>query len=253
MAETAASNELHPMLNIPQEKLPKHIAIIMDGNGRWAQARGLTRADGHREGCHAVRKAVTEAAKLGIKCVTLYSFSTENWNRPQEEIDILMKLYQQYLIAERPTIMDNNIRLRHIGMEDRLPQFVIDELKKTEEMSAGNKGMHLCLALNYSGRSELTCAMKAIARKIKNGEITPDEITEEMISDHNFTAGLPDPDLIVRTSGEYRISNFLIWQGAYAEIVVTDTHWPDYDETLLRENIQAYAKRKRRYGGLDSD
>lgn len=253
MAGTIASSELHPILNIPQDKLPKHIAIIMDGNGRWAQGRGLTRADGHRQGCHAVRKAVTEAAKLDIKCITLYSFSTENWNRPQAEIDILMKLYQQYLIAERPTIVDNNIRLRHIGMADRLPQFVIDELKLTEEMSANNTGMHLCLALNYSGRSELTCAMQAIAKKVKAGEISPEDITEEMISDHNFTVGLPDPDLIVRTSGEFRISNFLIWQGAYAEIVVTDTHWPDYDQASLRENILEYAKRKRRFGGLDSD
>lgn len=250
MTDDSAQNETHPILGIPWKKMPRHIAIIMDGNGRWAQQKGLPRLEGHRNGSKAVRSTITECARLGIECLTLYSFSTENWKRPAEEVTGLMHLYAQYLIEERPTIMDNNIRLRHLGQEDGLPDFVLKELHETVRLSAKNTGMTLCLALNYSGRSELVNGIQRIATDAAAGKINPEDIDEQLISDSIDTAGLPDPDLLVRTSGEMRVSNYLLWQIAYAEFYVTDVHWPDFSSEVLHKCIIEYTNRNRRFGGL---
>jgi len=247
---TDHATELHPILGIPWQKMPRHIAIIMDGNGRWAQKQGLPRVHGHRKGGKSVRKIVTESARLGIECLTLYSFSTENWKRPKEEIEALMDLYAVYLISERPTIMDNNVKVRHLGNEEELPQRVVDELRETVRISRNNTGMTLCLALNYSGRSELVHAIRNIARAAKEGTLDPAAIDEEFISSQLYTKNLPDPDLLIRTAAENRISNFLLWQISYAELYVTDVYWPDFDEEVLHQSIFAYSQRNRRFGGL---
>lgn len=250
LAQKESSSPLHPMFGIPLDQMPKHVAIIMDGNGRWARERGLPRAEGHRNGSKGVRTVITESVRLGFECLTLYSFSTENWKRPKEEVRLLMDLYAQYLVDERPTIMENNICVRHIGMEDRLPDFVCRELNETIKLSSTNTGMTLFLALNYSGRSEIVNAIKTIAQKIQSGQFDADAVNEKMISDHLDTAGFPDPDLLIRTSGENRISNFLLWQIAYTELFVTDVHWPDFNADVLSQAINEYARRHRRFGGL---
>lgn len=247
---TESQEKLHPILGIPCEKVPRHIAIIMDGNGRWAQAQGKPRLEGHATGSTSVRRTIVDCADLGIDALTLYSFSTENWRRPKEEIAGLMQLYAKYLVEERPTIMSKNIRVRHIGLEDNLPDFVLKELHETIELSKNNTGMTFCLALNYSGRTELTCSFRKIADKIVKGELAVGDITEEFISDSLDTGGLPDPDLLIRTSGEMRISNYLLWQIAYAEFYVTDIHWPDFDTKELYKAIMAFSQRNRRFGGL---
>ncbi len=244
------SENVNPIIGIPYEKIPRHIAIIMDGNGRWAQAQGKPRLKGHAAGSNSVRKTIVDCADLGIEALTLYSFSTENWRRPKEEIAGLMQLYAKYLVEERPTIMSKNIRVRHVGLEDNLPDFVLKELHETIRMSKDNTGMTFCLALNYSGRAELICAFKKIAAEIKSGELDVSQIDEQLISDHLDTAGLPDPDLLIRTSGEMRISNYLLWQIAYAEFYVTDIHWPDFNTEALHEAIREYSTRNRRFGGL---
>ena len=249
MAENP-SDEQHPILHIPQQRLPRHIAIIMDGNGRWAQNRNLPRGEGHRNGSKAVRATITEGARLGIQCLTLYSFSTENWKRPHEEVETLMDLYAQYLVSERPTIMDNNIKVRHLGEEETLPPRVAEELQKTIRISQNNTGMVLCLALNYSGRSELLWALKKIARDLKDNSLRPDDLDEPLVSSYLDTASLPDPDLLIRTAGERRISNFMLWQISYAELYVTDTLWPDFTCQTLHDAIKDYASRHRRFGGL---
>ena len=243
-------SENHPILNIPWNRMPRHIAIIMDGNGRWAKQRGQPRLEGHRNGSKAVRSVITECARLGIECLTLYSFSTENWKRPEDEVAGLMRLYAQYLVEERPTIMENNIRVRHLGDADGLPDFVLTELDKTIGLSTANNGMTLCLALNYSGRSELVGAIKHITRDIGSSQLAAEAITEDLIDSYLDTAGLPDPDLLIRTAGERRISNFLLWQISYAELYVTDVFWPDFDRDVLYAAIQEYATRNRRFGGL---
>ena len=242
--------KLHPIFGIELKRLPRHVAIIMDGNGRWAQERGLPRIEGHRNGSKGVRAVITESARLGFKCLTLYSFSTENWKRPQEEVDALMDLYAQYLVEERPTIMNNNIRLRHIGHPDELPEHVLRELHTTMDMSRDNSGMTLFLALNYSGRNEIVRACKKIAGKVRDGQLDIDQVDEATISEHLDTQAAPDPDLLIRTSGEQRISNFLLWQIAYAELFVTDVHWPDFSFETLNQAVTEYARRHRRYGGL---
>jgi undecaprenyl diphosphate synthase len=244
------SSQLHPTLGIPWSKMPRHVAIIMDGNGRWAQKRGLPRIEGHRNGSKGVRFTITEAAQLGIECLTLYSFSTENWKRPPEEVAGLMKLYEKYLIEERPTIMNNNIVVRHLGDEQALPSNVLDQLQETVRLSQANTGMTLCLALNYSGRSELITAIKKIARDCKDGALDEADISEALLSATLDTAGLPDPDLLIRTAGEMRISNFLLWQISYAELYVTDVYWPDFNQGVMRQAIKDYAQRNRRFGGL---
>ena len=248
---TEHTENIHPIIGIPKEKIPRHIAIIMDGNGRWAQAQGKPRLEGHAAGSQSVRKTIVDCADLGIDALTLYSFSTENWRRPKEEIAGLMQLYAKYLVEERPTIMAKNIRVRHVGLEDNLPDFVLKELHETIRMSQDNTGMTFCLALNYSGRTELTTAFKKIAEKVKCGELDVDQIDDQLISDHLDTAGLPDPDLLIRTSGEMRISNYLLWQIAYAEFYVTDIHWPDFNTDALYDAIREFSQRNRRFGGLN--
>ncbi len=243
-------NQKHPILDIPANRLPRHIAIIMDGNGRWAQQRDLPRMEGHRHGSKVVRPTVIEAVRLGLECLTLYSFSTENWKRPLTEVETLMELYRQYLISERPMVMDNNVKVRHLGDIDSLPEPVARELRETVRISQENSGMTLCLALNYSGRSELLRAITKIADSARQGTLPPDKIDESMVDSHLDTAGLPDPDLLIRTAGEKRISNFLLWQISYAELFVTDVFWPEFGPETLREAIMDYAGRKRRFGGL---
>jgi undecaprenyl diphosphate synthase len=237
-------------LGIQRAQMPRHVAIIMDGNGRWAQARGLERANGHEAGAENVREIVTHATKLGIDCLTLYSFSTENWNRPVHEVSRLMELYVEYLIKERQEIMDNDIRFRQIGRRNGLPDDVLRELDETVAVSKNNRGMTLCLALNYSSRVELTDAVREIAARVASGELAADRIDEATISGALYTAGEPDPDLLIRTAGEMRVSNFLLWQISYAELYVTDVLWPDFHKANLNEAIKAYAQRHRRFGGL---
>lgn len=235
-------------LGIPRERMPRHLAIIMDGNGRWAQHRGLERVKGHEAGAENVREIVTHCARLGIEALTLYSFSTENWNRPIEEIQHLMRLYVHYLIKERGEIMDNDVRLIQVGRREGLPSEVLRELDETAELSKNNRGMTLCLALNYSSRVEIVDAVRKIADRVAAGEISPDQIDQQLVSDSLYTAGVPDPDLLIRTAGEMRISNFLLWQISYAELYVTETLWPDFHAADLNGALKSFAGRERRFG-----
>jgi len=239
-------------LGIPAQRLPRHIAIIMDGNGRWAQARGLPRLAGHRAGAEVVRKIITECSRLGIGCLTLYSFSLDNWKRPAEEVQGLMWLYAQYLAGERKTLMDNNVRLVHLGRTEDLPQDVVRELGRSLEVSKNNTGMTLCLALNYSGRDEIIRASRRLAQQLAAGTITVEQITPQSFANELDTAGLPDPDLLIRTASERRISDFLLWQISYAEIFVTDFYWPDFSPEVLHMALKDFASRKRRFGGLNN-
>lgn len=238
-------------LGLEFDQLPRHIAIIMDGNGRWATQRNLPRILGHERGARAVRAIVTHCARLGIEALTLYSFSDENWKRPTEEIDFLMELYGQYLIAERGEIMDNNVRLTHIGRRAGLPEHVLREMDVSVEQSRANTGLRLCLALNYGGRSEIVEAVRTIAGEVKSGRLRAEQINEELVSDTLFTAGIRDPDLLIRTANERRISNFLLWQISYAEIYVTPALWPDFDVSELNAAIKEFATRTRRYGDVE--
>ena len=238
-------------LGLPEERIARHVAIIMDGNGRWASRRGLSRAAGHSAGAKVVRKIVREAARLGLEALTLYSFSLENWRRPADEVNALMHLYAEYLVCERPTVMENNVRLRHLGRRDGLPQQVLDELDTSVAVSAGNTGMWLNLALNYGGRTELIEAVRKIARRAAEGKLDPEAIDDRLLSEALDTAGLSDPDLLIRTAGEMRLSNFLLWQVSYAEFYVTETLWPDFTEEDLREGLRGFAGRHRRFGGLE--
>jgi undecaprenyl diphosphate synthase len=230
-------------------QLPAHIAIIMDGNGRWASRRHLPRVEGHRAGINAVRDVVETSARLGIEVLTLYAFSTENWKRPEAEVSTLMALLKRYLRAELNTLLTNNIRFRVIGRTQDLAPDIQDELADAEARTASNTGLLFNIALNYSGRAEIT---DAVRRMIAAG-VTPDEVTEQRVGEFLFTAGQPDPDLLIRTSGELRISNFLLWQIAYAEIWVTDTFWPDFRARHLLEAVADYQRRDRRYGAVSSD
>ena len=236
---------------IDPQRLPSHIAVIMDGNGRWAKRRGLPRAAGHRAGVEPVRVTVDTCARLGLQALTLYAFSTENWKRPRAEVDMLWRLLRIYLRRELPEILRNNIQFSCMGRMDALPHQVRDELESASECTARNTGMRLKVALNYSGRAELTDAVNSIIDNARlAGNLQDLRIDEETIAAHLYTAGLPDPDLLIRTSGEMRISNFLLWQIAYAEIYITDTLWPDFRRTDLLEAILDYQKRDRRFGGL---
>jgi undecaprenyl diphosphate synthase len=235
---------------VPRERWPRHIAIIMDGNGRWAQRQNLPRIEGHRRGVASVRRTTEECARLKIEQLTLYCLSSENWKRPQQEIDFLMHLLEQYMIEERTTIMDNNMRVRMIGRRSGIPDQVLRELDKTVQMSGVNTGMWLNLAVNYGGRAELVDAVQAIGEEIAAGRMAPSDVDEAAIASRLYTAGLADPDLLVRTAGELRISNFLLWQISYAEIWVTDRCWPEFDEATLHAAISDFAARNRKYGGL---
>jgi len=225
----------------------------MDGNGRWARGRSLPRSAGHEAGADNVRRIVTEATRIGLDALTLYSFSIENWSRPEDEVTGLMHLYAEYLVRERSTVMANNIRLRHLGQREGLPAAVLRELDESLRVSAENTGMFLCLALNYGARSELTRAIKLIAQRVAAGRLNPEQIDQELISQSLDTVEVPDPDLLIRTSGEMRVSNFLLWQISYAELYVTEAYWPDFDRGEFYKAIKAYACRRRRFGGLQND
>ena len=230
-------------------RLPRHVAVIMDGNGRWAQKRHLPRIAGHRSGTQSARTTIETCARLKIEALTLYAFSVENWRRPKTEIDFLMALLREYLRKEMPLIQKNEIRMRFLGRLDELPAAVQKDAREAMEKTAGNKGMVLCVALNYGGRAEIVDAMNAILSE-RNGHAAPNKVTEEQLSRHLYTEGLPDPDLLIRTSGEMRVSNFLLWQIAYAEIFVTETLWPDFNRARLLEALLEFQKRERRYGGI---
>ncbi len=231
---------------IDPSRLPAHIAIIMDGNGRWAGRRNLPRVAGHRAGVQAVRAVVETSARLGLRALTLYAFSVENWKRPPAEVEMLWRLLRIYLRAELPLMMRHNIRFAAIGRLDELPAFVRGELESVVRKTEGNRGLRLNLAVNYGGRAEIVDAVKALVEDARRGA----EIDEAAISARLYTAGMPDPDLLIRTSGEMRISNFLLWQIAYAELYVTETLWPDFSRTELLEAILDYQRRDRRFGGL---
>lgn len=247
---TSTALELLKAEGLQAERLPRHIAVIMDGNGRWAQQRGLLRVAGHRQGVASVRTIVEESARLGIEQLTLYCLSSENWKRPKRELDLLLRLLEQYLIEERTTIMRENLRFAVIGRQSGLTEGVLREVQKTLGLSRNNTGMCLCLAINYGSRGELTDAVQQIAREATAGTLQPAEITETTISEHLNTAGMPDPDLVIRTAGEMRISNFLLWQISYAELWVTEKCWPEFGRRDLIAALKDYAARDRRFGGL---
>lgn len=238
--------------DVPRERLPRHIAIIMDGNGRWARQRGLPRIEGHRKGVSSVRSVVTHCARLGIEQLTLYCLSSENWKRPPAELDFLMHLLEQYMVEERGEILRQNIRLTTIGRREGIASDALRAMDRTVELSCGNTGLRLCLAINYGGRQEIVDAVRRIAAETASGRIRLNEIDEALVSARLDTADMPDPDLVVRTAGELRVSNFLLWQISYAEIWVTDRCWPDFDEQLLNEAIRSFARRERRFGGLNA-
>jgi undecaprenyl diphosphate synthase len=238
-------------LAIPAERIPRHIAIIMDGNGRWAQKKNLPRFKGHQQGGKTVEKIAQYCVNLGIECLTLYSFSMENWKRPKDEIDTLMYLYTSYLVEIRPTLQRNNVKLIHLGRMAELPNDVKTELTKTIVQTSTNTGMVLALALNYSGRVELINAARKIAQEYKDGSLSLEDINEQCINQHLYTASLIEPDLLIRTAGEMRVSNFLLWQISYSEFYVTETFWPDFEEADMDKAILAYAKRNRRFGAAE--
>jgi undecaprenyl diphosphate synthase len=244
------------LADIPSDKIPVHIAIIMDGNGRWAVQRGLERVRGHQHGAKCVKAVVTACSDLHKKhgrpeYLTLYSFSLENWKRPLSEISFLMEMYIDYLRRERPMMMEENIRFRQIGRLDQLPEPVLEEMNRTLKETENNTGMNLVLALNYGSRGEITDAVRAIARQVADGSLRPERINESTISQHLYTAGMPDPDLLIRTAGEMRVSNYLLWQISYAELVVLPVLWPDFGAADLHAAIAEFAQRNRRFGALD--
>jgi undecaprenyl diphosphate synthase len=238
--------------DLDPQNLPAHIAVIMDGNGRWAKKRFLNRIKGHEKGSETVRTVVRTCREIGIRILTLYAFSTENWQRPQSEIVALMALLKKFLISERKEMMDNNIRLNAIGQIERLPEDVRQELHRSMRMTEKNDGMILNLALSYGARAEIVKAAKEIGQDIKSGRIDVDSITADLISEHLYTGTMADPDLLIRTSGEMRVSNFLLWQIAYTEICVTDTLWPDFGKDELLQIIKNYQQRERRFGKIDT-
>ncbi|MFY9254702.1 MAG: isoprenyl transferase [Fuerstiella sp.] len=236
---------------LQRERLARHIAIIMDGNGRWAQKRGLPRIEGHRRGVHSVRAIVEECSRLGLEQLTLYCFSSENWKRPKLELTLLMKLLRHYLIEERKQIQQQGLRFRVIGKTDELDPAIQKEIAITEEAAKNNDGMMLCLAVNYGARLEITEATQKIARMVKDGKLLPEDITETTVAENLMTAGMPDPDLVIRTANEMRISNYLLWQISYSELWVTEEFWPDFREPHLHEALKSFASRNRRFGGLN--
>src|SRR5437762_4623835 len=222
----------------------------MDGNGRWARERGLPRHEGHRRGVVSVRSTIEECCRLGVGQLTLYCLSSENWKRPQVELDFLMALLHQYLIEERAEILAQNIRFTVIGQRSGMPDEVLREMDENIRLSRDNTGLTLCLAINYGGRTELVDAVRAMAERVRRGELEPADIDEALVSESLYTAGMPDPDLLIRTAGEMRVSNFLLWQISYAELWVTDLCWPDFNAATLHQALHDYAGRERRFGGL---
>lgn len=238
------------VLTVSATPLPAHVGIILDGNGRWAQLRGLPRTEGHRRGSEAVRRVVRASRRLGISALTLYSFSAQNWSRPQEEVDVLMELLREYLLSERREILDNGIRLVGVGEIERLPARVRETLSELEHDSAENRGMVLALALSYGGREEIAAAARALAERAARGELDPATITAASLDPLVPSVAPGQPDLIVRTGGELRLSNFLLWGSAYAELHFTDRLWPDFDADDLYRAVADYQTRQRRFGGL---
>ncbi len=231
-------------------RLPRHIAIIMDGNGRWAVKRGFPRVIGHRAGAGSVRSTVEECVRLGIEVVTLYSFSLENWKRPKDEVEALMQLCIAYLAGEEQELLRNDIRFKVIGRREGLPAEVVAAIDRVERVTSGGKRATLCLAINYGSRAEIADATRDIARKAARGEIDPETVDETVLGDHLYTAGLPDPDLLIRTAGELRLSNYLLWQISYAELFVSDVFWPDFTPEHLHQALRAFAARSRRFGAV---
>ena len=244
------AEEARSLESLDLKRLPRHVAIIMDGNGRWAKRRHLPRVAGHRAGVSSARMAIETCARLKLEALTLYAFSVENWRRPQTEIDFLMQLLREYLRKELPSIHKNNIRFRILGRPDELPSGVQSDLREAIELTSQNTGMVLAVALNYGGRAEIVDAVNALLAE-RNGGAAP--IRESQLARHLYTSGMPDPDLLIRTSGEMRVSNFLLWQIAYAEIYVTETLWPDFNRARLLEALVEFQKRERRYGGIRED
>lgn len=229
---------------------PEHIAVVMDGNGRWAEQRSQPRVFGHRAGVESVREVVTSCARMGVQSLTLYAFSVENWKRPEAEISQLMRLLKVFLVRERRLLMKNGVRLSGLGRLDDLPAAALDELRKTEELTGENDGMLLRLALSYGSRTELAEAARQLAIDVREGALDPDRIDDETLRSYLYDPLTPDPDLLIRTAGEMRLSNFLLWQASYAELYVTERCWPEFREAELMESIHAYAKRRRKFGGL---
>jgi undecaprenyl diphosphate synthase len=239
-------------LGLTPGQLPRHVAVIMDGNGRWAQARGLPRVLGHRQGIRSVRAIVEEGCRLGLEQLTLYCLSVENWKRPPRELRFLMRLLRHFLIVERDELMEQDVRLTMIGGREGLPADVLAELDRTITLTAPNPGMTLCLAVNYGGRTEIVEAARRIAEATRAGRLDPPDLDEATFASHLATSGMPDPDLLIRTAGEMRVSNFLLWQISYAELYVTEVLWPEFRAPDLREALLAYAGRQRKFGGLPS-
>jgi undecaprenyl diphosphate synthase len=249
MSEPAATLD-RDLSDVPQGRLPRHIAVIMDGNGRWAQRQGLPRIEGHRHGVASVRRVTEECARLGVAQLTLFCLSSENWKRPQAELDFLMHLLEQYMVEERGRILRQNIRVSVIGQREGISASALRQMDRTVEMSRNNTGMRLCLAINYGGRAELVDAIRRIAERVESHQLRPGDVTEETVGAQLYTGGMPDPDLLIRTAGEMRLSNFLLWQISYAELWVTQTCWPEFDEHHLHQAIRDFAARDRRFGGL---
>jgi undecaprenyl diphosphate synthase len=234
------------------ENLPRHVAFIMDGNGRWATARGLPRTEGHRQGLEALRGTIRHAGKVGIEVVTIYSFSSENWNRPQTEVSFLMGLLRRFVQRDLSELHDANVRIRVIGGREDLEKGILALLEEAEELTRNNTGLNLVVAFNYGARAEIARAAMKLSQQVAQGKLKPEDITEDAISKSLDTYGLPDPDLIVRTSGEMRLSNFLLWQAAYSEFYFCEQHWPDFDEAAFDKALSCFSNRQRRYGGLDA-
>ncbi|HWZ97954.1 MAG TPA: isoprenyl transferase [Candidatus Dormibacteraeota bacterium] len=247
---TVTAEEAYLLEKLDLNQLPRHLAVIMDGNGRWAQRRHLPRIAGHKAGTETARTTIETCARLKIEALTLYAFSVENWRRPKTETDFLMQLLREYLRQEMPLIQKNNIRMRFLGRADQLPDAVQRDTREAEKETAKNTGTVLCVALNYGGRAEIVDAVNQILLEKGGGGKGEARVTEDEFADHMYTTGLPDPDLLIRTSGEMRVSNFLLWQIAYAEIYVTETLWPDFNRARLLEAFVDYQKRERRYGGI---
>lgn len=238
-------------IQLDRARMPKHVAIIMDGNGRWAARRNIPRVAGHRAGAEAVQRTVEVAARLNIGWLTLYAFSTENWKRPRIEVEALMQLLKEFLRKELKTLQKNNIRFQTLGRLDPLASSLADEIRKAEQATSSNTGLHLNIAINYGSRAEMIDAFRQVAWEAFTGRLNPERIDEEIISNRLYTSRMPDPDLLIRTSGEMRISNFLLWQIAYSEIHVTETLWPDFGSTDFLKALIDYQKRDRRFGGLN--
>tara|TARA_R110000850_G_scaffold51455_6_gene124951 strand:- start:656 stop:1375 length:720 start_codon:yes stop_codon:yes gene_type:complete len=234
----------------PDKEIPRHIAVIMDGNGRWAKDRGLPRRDGHRAGAESVEVALETCGEIGVEYLTLYAFSSENWKRPRAEVTALMGLLTHFLREKTPSLIKNNIRLQVIGQIDRLPASNRKALEKSIAATADNDGLTLVVALSYGSREEIVDATKCLMEKARSGEMKPEDLDTETFANHLYTSNYPDPDLLIRTSGEYRISNFLLWQISYSEIIITQTYWPDFKRENLLEAVGEYQKRHRRYGGI---